>query len=314
MATELMEGGSLEMQIGRRHRFGEAVVRFWAAELACALQYLHTEHRMAHGNISTRNILVDGMGHVALTNVTLKSRMDEIRKADGMAAAEQYATGFAADWWGLGVVMYECLYGRQPFKNAARSESSCSSLAAAAATTTLAASRFMEDEVVFPVTTDSRISMDCISAIRGLLHKDPLQRLGCGRRGFDRLKRHPFFATFDWSLLEDRGLVPPFVPDDVYAQYDPMEFMELGECIDLQPPPLDPQVELVDLEVKFADFDYTEYQRFKGYIERHGCVDEQLADAIRHSGVYREPPELFSRIAAADMPLEFLALGGLPVV
>ncbi|KAJ2716611.1 hypothetical protein H4R19_000543 [Coemansia spiralis] len=299
-ATDLMEGGSLARQLRHRRRFGEAVVRFWAAELACALNYLHTEHRIAHGGVATRNILVDGMGHVALANVAVGQRAGDADR-DGAAAA---------DWWGLGAVMYECLYGRGPFRSGTRSGSSSAS---SSTTGTGLAARAADDDVVFPVTGNSRITMDCVSAIRGLLHRDPAQRLGSGRRGFERLKRHPFFATFDWSLVEDRGVVPPLVPDSAYVQSDPLEYTELGECIDLRPPPLAPRPELVELEARFADFDHAEYARFKGYIERHGSIDEVQADAIRRAGFSREPRDM-AAVAAADVPLEYLCLGGLPVV
>ncbi|KAJ2792943.1 hypothetical protein H4R21_006090, partial [Coemansia helicoidea] len=301
-ATDLMEGGSLARQLAQRRRFGEAVVRFWAAEVACALHYLHTEHRIAHGNVAARNILVDGMGHVALANIAPGQRA-------GDAAA--VAAAAAGDWWGLGTVMYECLFGRAPFRGAARSDASSTSSTGVGMAARAAAAG--DDEVVFPVTGSSRITMDCMSVIRGLLHRDPAQRLGCGRRGFERLKRHPFFATFDWSLLEDRGVVPPFAPGDAYTPLDPLEYTELGECIDLRPPPLEPSAELVALEARFADYDHGEYQRFKAYLERHGSIDELLADAIRRAGFAREPRDV-AGVAPADVPLEYLCLSGLPIV
>ena len=41
MVSDLMMGGDLRFHLNRRH-FEEDAVTFWAAELTCALRYLHS--------------------------------------------------------------------------------------------------------------------------------------------------------------------------------------------------------------------------------------------------------------------------------
>src|SRR3989338_4361671 len=46
----------------------------------------------------------------------------------------------------------------------------------------------------------------------GLLERDPARRLGCGPRGADDIKSHPFFRPIDWGKLYNRRIEAPFKP------------------------------------------------------------------------------------------------------
>ncbi|PIA14059.1 kinase-like protein [Coemansia reversa NRRL 1564] len=284
MATDLMSGGNLRELVNIR-RFSEAVVRFWAAELSCALHYLHNELGIVHNAVRLENILIDNVGHVALTNFKSAKRLVELPTKND--------TEFSIDWWDLGIVMFECLFGKHPFRDS---------------------EHLSTTEVVFPVTTDSRITLDCMSVIRGLLHYDVRQRLGSGNRGAVRLKQHPFFATFDWSQLEDREVLPPFAPPDKYSTSDAIEYPELGECLDLKLTPLDPHPDLIELERGFVDYDYVEFYRLRAYLDRHGTIDKNAADSIRQSSIDRDSLDIVGRVASTDVPLEYLTLCGRPLV
>jgi hypothetical protein len=48
--------------------------------------------------------------------------------------------------------------------------------------------------------------------LRGLLTRDPTNRLGCGECGKNNLKYHPFFDGLDWDKLEGLELSPPYIP------------------------------------------------------------------------------------------------------
>lgn len=37
--------------------------------------------------------------------------------------------------------------------------------------------------------------------------------MGCGDRGIEEIKEHPFFESIDWGLLEAGYIDPPFVPN-----------------------------------------------------------------------------------------------------
>ncbi|OEL21993.1 Serine/threonine-protein kinase OXI1 [Dichanthelium oligosanthes] len=93
---------------------------------------------------------------------------------------------YAVDWWGLGVVLYEMLYGRTPFRGRSRRDTFHRVLTAA--------------PELAGETTPLR------DLIARLLEKDPGKRLGA-----HGVKRHAFFRGVDWDRVLDVAR-PPFIP------------------------------------------------------------------------------------------------------
>ncbi|KAJ1645784.1 hypothetical protein LPJ64_002677 [Coemansia asiatica] len=288
VVMDLMIGGDLRFHMMRR-RFVEGVIRFWIAELACAIDHLHRNHKIVHRDIKPDNILIDDQGHVALTDFNIATRIKGGQMHYSVAGTANYMAPevvsgvgytYSVDWWSLGVVMYECVYGKRPFRHKKTNDQLKRAL--------------MQEEIQFPIIADVQVSFDCISAMRGFLQKDPSQRLGCGPNGLDNVKSHPFFASINWPLLEAKQLDPPFAPSSDESNFDISH--DLEEML-LEPAPLDPKrrvamkkhqtptehetQEYHDITAQFAAFDYIEYERFKAYIDAYGSIDAIAVDAAR---------------------------------
>ena len=63
-----------------------------------------------------------------------------------------------------------------------------------------------------PVYFPSFLSEQGKSVLEGLLCRDPVQRLGCGKDDGEEVMRHPFFAGIDFEKLLNRTYQPPFKP------------------------------------------------------------------------------------------------------
>ncbi|KAL2150752.1 hypothetical protein VTH82DRAFT_7315 [Thermothelomyces myriococcoides] len=208
LVVDLMSGGDLRFHISRK-TFTEEAVRFWIAELGCALRYIHGQG-IIHRDVKPDNVLLDADGHVHLTDFNVASDIVQGKvltsKSGTLAylAPEVYAgNGYdvRADWWSLGVLFYECIYNKRPFEG--NSESTLSAAIQAA-------------KPRFPVTSPP-VTLPCMYAIKSALEPDPNKRLGSTWESFTQ---HEFFSCIDFEALERKEIEPVFVPSSEKTNFD----------------------------------------------------------------------------------------------
>ncbi|CEJ91143.1 Putative Protein kinase-like domain protein [[Torrubiella] hemipterigena] len=208
LIVDLMSGGDLRFHISRK-TFTEEAVRFWIAELGCALRYIHGQN-IIHRDVKPDNVLLDAEGHVHLTDFNVASDIVSGRmlssKSGTLAylAPEVYAgRGYdcRADWWSLGVLFYECIYNKRPFDG--NSESTLSQ-------------QIQHQLPKYPVTQPP-VSMTCLYAIGSALERNPKNRLGSTWESFIY---NDFFSEIDFDLLEKKMIEPIFVPSSEKTNFD----------------------------------------------------------------------------------------------
>eukprot|EP00253_Pinus_taeda_P000191 PITA_00191 len=99
--------------------------------------------------------------------------------------------GVAVDWWAFGILLYEMVYGKTPFKGCTRKET------------------FYNIMCQEPPQL-SEPSSPLKDLLRALLVKEPTLRLGFNS-GAQEIKNHKFFEGVRWDELEFVSR-PPFVP------------------------------------------------------------------------------------------------------
>ncbi|KAI0010384.1 kinase-like protein [Xylariaceae sp. FL0662B] len=208
LVVDLMSGGDLRFHISRK-TFTEDTVRFWIAELGCALRYIHGQG-IIHRDVKPDNVLLDADGHVHLTDFNVASDVIPGKlltsKSGTLAylAPEVYGgKGYdvRADWWSLGVLFYECIYNKRPFEG--NSESTLTNVILAA-------------NPKFPITQPP-VSLPCLYAIGSALNPDPNKRLGSTWQSF---VNEPFFQSIDFVALEKKELEPVFIPSADKTNFD----------------------------------------------------------------------------------------------
>uniref|UniRef100_A0A8C2D885 Ribosomal protein S6 kinase n=1 Tax=Cyprinus carpio TaxID=7962 RepID=A0A8C2D885_CYPCA len=202
LILDFLRGGDLFTRLSKEVMFTEEDVKFYLAELALALDHLHSLG-IIYRDLKPENILLDEEGHIKVTDFGLsKEAIDHDKRAYSFCGTIEYMAPEvvnrrghtqSADWWSFGILMFEMLTGSLPFQGKDRKETMALILKAK-----LGMPQFLSPEVQ--------------SLLRALFKRNPSNRLGAGPDGVEEIKRHIFFATVDWNKLYRREIKPPFKP------------------------------------------------------------------------------------------------------
>uniref|UniRef100_A0AAY4EKB8 non-specific serine/threonine protein kinase n=1 Tax=Denticeps clupeoides TaxID=299321 RepID=A0AAY4EKB8_9TELE len=202
LILDFLRGGDLFTRLSKEVMFTEEDVKFYLAELALALDHLHSLG-IIYRDLKPENILLDEEGHIKITDFGLsKEAIDNDKRAYSFCGTIEYMAPEvvnrrghtqSADWWSFGVLMFEMLTGSLPFQGKNRKETMALILKAK-----LGMPQFLSPEVQ--------------SLLRALFKRNPSNRLGAGPDGVEEIKRHSFFGTIDWNKLYRREIKPPFKP------------------------------------------------------------------------------------------------------
>ncbi|CAH2292749.1 serine threonine- kinase Sgk2 isoform X3 [Pelobates cultripes] len=199
---DYVNGGELFFHLQRERSFLEPRARFYSAEVASAIGYLHSQN-IIYRDLKPENILLDSQGHVVLTDFGLcKEGMEPEETTCTFCGTPEYLApevlkkqpyDRTVDWWCLGAVLYEMLYGLPPFYSRDVSQ--------------------MYDNILNqPLQLPGGKTTATCDILRGLLHKDQHSRLGA-KTDFLEIKNHVFFSPINWDDLYNKRIPPPYNPN-----------------------------------------------------------------------------------------------------
>ena len=211
MVMDYMAGGELFHWLKLQKRFKESRCRLYIAELSLGLDALHQKN-IIHRDLKTENILLDAGGHIRIADFGLaKGGITGYCEEGGtrtMCGTYEYMApeivdnktyGKAVDWWALGTLLFEFLYGLPPFydSNVQRMYH-----------------KILHNPLVFPKTSEKNqldVSEHAKSIMRHLLDKNPSNRL-CSKNGVEELKSCKFFDNLEFNRVANLDYKPEFIP------------------------------------------------------------------------------------------------------
>ena len=201
IGMEFLSGGDLRFYMKRMESKNEKIslkdIKIYIAEIALALEHLHS-NEVVYCDLKPENVMIADDGHIKLTDFGLAQNIGKDGNSRSMCGTLEYIPpeivvnqtySFPVDWWSLGIVTYELIFGVTPFRDENRGR---------------LFAKILNEDVKFPNGTDPNIK----DFIKKLLIKDQTKRWN-----FKKLKDHPFWDNMNFDDILAKKHTPEFVPN-----------------------------------------------------------------------------------------------------
>ncbi|ORY32837.1 kinase-like domain-containing protein [Naematelia encephala] len=227
MVMDFVAGGELFSLLRKSQRFPNSVAKFYAAEVALALDYLHSLD-IIYRDLKPENLLLGADGHVKVTDFGFAKHVPDITwtlcgTPDYLAPEVVQSKGYnkSVDWYALGVLIFEMLAGYPPFFTEDGNPM-----------------KLYEKIIAGKVRYPTYFDVLAKELLRNLLVGDLTKRYGNLRAGSSDIFAHGWFAEVDWDKLYRREIPAPYVPKiegegdasqfDRYQETDVTEYGKVG--------------------------------------------------------------------------------------
>eukprot|EP00792_Barthelona_sp_PAP020_P013519 TRINITY_DN883_c0_g1_i1.p1 TRINITY_DN883_c0_g1~~TRINITY_DN883_c0_g1_i1.p1 ORF type:complete len:380 (-),score=101.51 TRINITY_DN883_c0_g1_i1:129-1205(-) len=196
-AMQYFKGGELFFHLKKEYQFSPSRSRIYLAQILFGLDALH-EKGVMYRDLKPENILVGSDGYIALADFGLSKFGNQSFTVCGtheylapeIVRHDSYDR--RADFWSVGICLYEFLTGRTPFY-----DNNVNGMY----------EKILHSCPYYPAYFDD-VTVDLL---RKLLVKDSNKRIG-GFNGVKEILHHPYFRGIDLEKLKQKNMKMSFVP------------------------------------------------------------------------------------------------------
>ncbi|KAI9330889.1 kinase-like domain-containing protein [Obelidium mucronatum] len=282
MVIDLKTGGDLRYALTKGGKLPEESAKFMLAEILLGVIYLHSK-KVVHRDLKPENILLDELGHACLTDFNIATYYKETRLMHAIAGSLSYmgviASFFALplnpflsapeildkekkgynqciDFWSLGIILFEMLYGKRPFRGKTDDD--------------------VEDAIKYKdytLPSEPKISSHCSDFIKGFLTRPYVRKAGNGVWVLKIDRQKPKSLNVDETIELEELLY-----SDHQLKAKPRKINKGGETAK--------SVSIIrkslrKIESKFKLFDYTKMAAPAGERKRSAEWDKKLSQFKR---------------------------------
>uniref|UniRef100_A0A8C1W525 cGMP-dependent protein kinase n=1 Tax=Cyprinus carpio TaxID=7962 RepID=A0A8C1W525_CYPCA len=226
MLMEACLGGELWTILRDRGNFDDSTTRFYTACVVEAFAYLHSKG-IIYRDLKPENLILDHRGYAKLVDFGFAKKIGFGKKTWTFCGTPEYVApeiilnkghDISADYWSLGILMYELLTGSPPFSGPDPMKTYNIILRGI-------------DMIEFP----KKITKNAANLIKKLCRDTPSERLGNLKNGVKDIQKHKWFEGFNWDGLRKGTLTPPIIPN-VTSSTDTSNFDSFPEDNEDPPP------------------------------------------------------------------------------
>jgi len=188
--TEFAPGGDLYDKLQAARQFSTHDARVYISQVLLALEHIHSKGYV-HRDLKLENLLITHDGAVKLTDFGFAKKV--LYRTWTLCGTPEYLApeivlekghNKAADYWALGVLLFEFLSGRSPFE----AEDHMATY-----------KKILTGKPNYP----KRLEPQGVELITCLLQRDITRRFGNLKDGTADIKKHVFFSGFDWDKAKE---------------------------------------------------------------------------------------------------------------
>ena len=212
LILDLYTGGDLRYHLFHKNYFEEIQTKFIISNIILGLEYCHS-NLIIHRDIKPENIILDNNGYTHITDFGIA--MQQSKNATQVSGTPAYmapealfgkAQTIVSDYYSLGVLTFELIFGVKPYNGKNREEIK---------------EKVKNKEIVLNKRSkniEEKLSKESIDFISKLMQSDPNKRLGY-LGGINDIKKHPWLININWKELYNFKLKAPFIPSG-YNNYE----------------------------------------------------------------------------------------------
>ena len=207
LILDYLPGGDLRYYINNNISFNESQIKFMISNLILSLRYIHNNN-IIHRDIKPENLIFDDKGYLYLTDFGIARKIRNGKPILANSGTPGYISpevllkkpqNFSSDFFSVGVICYELLMGKKPFKGKDKKS--------------IAEKILYKNIKLTKKKIPKNFSTDICDFINKLLKRNPEERLG--NESIDEIISHPWLEGIDWDIIEnklvDNNLIP-FIP------------------------------------------------------------------------------------------------------
>ena len=204
LVLDYLPGGDLRYYINRKIIFNENQIKFIISNLLLSLKYIHN-NSILHRDIKPENLVFDDKGYIHLTDFGISKKLKKGKNIYDKSGTPGYISPevllnkpqtFSSDFFSVGVICYELLLHKKPFKGKNKKE--------------LAEKILYRDIRLTKKDIPDNYSVMMGDFINKLLKRNHRERLG--DKGIKFIMDHPWLEGVQWDIIEAKLVTNDSIP------------------------------------------------------------------------------------------------------
>jgi serum/glucocorticoid-regulated kinase 2 len=204
LVLDYLPGGDLRYYLSRKIIFNEAQIKFIISNLLLSLKYIHNNN-VLHRDIKPENLVFDDKGYLHLTDFGISRKIKNNKPILDKSGTPGYISPevllnkpqtFCSDFFSVGVLCYELVYNKKPFKGKNKKE--------------ITEKILYKDIKLTKKDIPDNYSLIIGDFINKLLKRNFRERLG--NKGIQNIMNHPWLEGVNWDIIEAKLVANEKIP------------------------------------------------------------------------------------------------------